>query len=403
MLDIQVLPPKKSDSLFEFGCVLRPVLSQAEYEHEPRQTPSDAHESQIRFGYRAVNFRIRHHEVWDAFFPLYYLTRNGGPLFNKGYDRAHIRFEYPVAKVVRDHFVQRAADFGIHIDVEATVTSARLDQPTSGAVLAFGGGKDSRLILEMLRELGVEPTVMTARDAISSPLPESLVAEPIHGVLSERIMPSFMALGRRFYFGAGLGEAHHVSPWQQYYDNSSEIGRRQMSVLLSELGVQMEIVTPVLVLPYNLTQRILHDRYPELYAGQTSTTPGDRSDKNLHIALLKLYHDLPGSDAIDAPLFNELLIRFVRNQLADPTGFGYRDHRETIVLEMRAIIWRMREHPTLAAVRNKVPAEWDGPWIDYIHPYVDPGLDPAFVALYREHASTVDEASSTTPIRRVLA
>ncbi len=304
----------------------------------------DARERELRFGYRAVNFRIPHHEVWDGFYPLYYLTRNGGPLFNKGYDRARIRFEYPIPVVVRDFFIQRAADFGIDIDVEAAVTDTRLDQPTDGHVLAFGGGKDSRLVLGLLREYGLQPTVVWARDRISSPPPEALIVEPIHGVIADRLMPGYMQLGRYHYFGANIGEAHFVTPWQQQYDNSSALGRSQMTRLMSELGVEMELLAPVVVLPHNIIQRILHDRYPDLYAGQTSTAPDQRIYKNLRVALLKLYHDLPDHSGLSADLFRELLVDFVRWQLADPIDFGYRGGDETHTLETRSLIWRLRDH-----------------------------------------------------------
>jgi hypothetical protein len=176
--------------------------------------------------------------------------------------------------------------------------------------------------------------------------------------------------------------------------------RRQLSALLVELGVETEIRGPAVVLPYNITQRILHDRYPELYAGQISTKADVATEKNLHVALLKLYHDLPYTDRIGEPLFRELLQRYVAAQLADPADFGARNHREVINREMRAIIWRRRDDAALSSVRDDIPPEWDGAWIDYIHTYAEPDLDAQSLDVFRQYAQTVDEVDPATSIRR---
>ncbi len=128
MLDIEVLAPTRTDSLYEFRCELRPQRS-LEGRRRARDPSGDV-ASELRFGFRATNFEIPHHEVWDGLYPLFFLTRNGGPLFNKGYDQARIRFEYPIPAVVRDFYVGRAADFGIEITVE--VNSLRV-APTPGS------------------------------------------------------------------------------------------------------------------------------------------------------------------------------------------------------------------------------------------------------------------------------
>lgn len=61
----------------------------------------------------------------------------------------------------------------------------------------------------------------------------------------------------------------------------------------------MEIHAPTVVLSANVAQRILYERYPELFAGQQSRRPGARSDKNLHVALIRMLHGLPPQDGMD--------------------------------------------------------------------------------------------------------
>ncbi len=384
---IEVPEPDRTDTSLEFACLMRELAPWAD-----GAPGGPVVERPIRFGFRTPNARVQHHEVWDGFYPLYFLTRNGGPLFNSAYDQARIRFGFPFPRLVRDYFVQRAADFGIDIEVEAELTEVRLDRPTTGHVLAFGGGKDSRLVLGTLRELGIEPTLVTAQDGLVVPPPGALVVETIDGALADRLMPAIMQLGRFLYVGNGLGEVHRRDPWQQYFDTGALVARTQLRQLLAQLGVDMEIVAPVSVLPHNIIQRILHDRYPELYAGQTSTHPTDRNDKNLRVALLRLYHGLPHLDAIEPGLFPQLLREFVARQLAMPHEHGYRNGNETVELEMRSIIWRTRHHPDLADVSDDIPARWEGPWIDYVHDYVDPQLDRRFLDLYRRFAPLASEA-----------
>ena len=344
MLEIEVLRPTKTESLYEFRCDLRPRRTLRDRLRRDGPERARLEPSELQFGYRARNFTIRHHELWDGFYPLFFLTRNGGPLYNKGFDRAHIRFEYAISPVVRDFFIARAASFGFAVTVEADTADLRFDGTASGDVLAFGGGKDSRLLLGLLREFGIEPTVITAKGAYATDLPDALVTESLHGALADRIMPSFMAMGRHFYFGATIGDIHVRTPWQQHYDLASPGPLDEMSKLLGELGSDTQIIAPLTPLPYNIIQRMLHDRYPELYGGQVSTRPGSRAEKSLHIALLKLTNGYSFEDQCSEPDFVMMLERFVRKQTNHPDDFDYRDARITVNHEMRAIIWRNREN-----------------------------------------------------------
>jgi len=404
MLTIEVAPPRKTDTLYEFRCVLdarprtvREVLRGARSLLAGRSF----RRSTLRFGFEAVNYAIRHDACWDSVYPLMYLTRNGGPLFHTDRDEATIVFRYPILAPVRDFYVRRAANMGLRIEVEARVYDARANLATDGHVLAFGGGKDSRLILGALRELGRAPTIVTAGPGNVPDLPGALVTKSLSGVLADRVMPALMRLGRRFYFGSGLGEAHRRSPWQQYFDWGSPRALRELSELLGGLGIDMHADAPASVLPYNLIQRILFERYPDLYRHQSSVGKDDRSEKNLHVALCKLHHGIPFDDHCSGTLFAELVGEFVEHQTGSPRDFGFRDHREIINREMRAILFAKRSDPRLAAVRNKIPEEWEGPWIDYIHTYVAPQLDEGFLRIYRAYADPVEETPSPDAVWRI--
>ncbi|MEA2025279.1 MAG: hypothetical protein U9O18_01175, partial [Chloroflexota bacterium] len=203
MLDIDVQAPLRTLTAYEFDCEVRPRRSLRQRLTRHRgDTPSEP--AELRFGYHATNFEIEHHDAWDGFYALYFLTRNGGPLFARGYDRAHIRLRFPVATVVRRFFIRRAADFGIDITVQAPAAPLRLDRPTRGHVLAFGGGKESRLILGLLRESEVEPEVVTSMPVRATDIQGALVTESVHGAIADRLMPGLMRLPRHFYCGGGL-------------------------------------------------------------------------------------------------------------------------------------------------------------------------------------------------------
>jgi hypothetical protein len=404
MLVIDVLPPIRTDSRYEFRCLAsgdRPgPLERLRRGAALLRGRRSGSRPVIRFGFRAANYAIRHHELWDAVYPLMFLTRNGGPLFNAR-DRATIRFRYPLPRAVRDFYVRRAANFGLDVTVEGETIEPVYDCPTEGHVLAFGGGKDSRLILGVLREAGCHPLPVSAGAEYAVDVGEARITEPVSGVLADRVMPALMELGRHFYFGSGLGEAHRETPWHQYFDWGSPRALTEFSQLLASLGVTMHAHAPASMLPYNIIQRILFERYPELYAYQRSVAKDEPTEKNLHVSLCEIRHGIPFHRHCDEGLFQELLDRFVRQQIAEPLDFGYRNHREVINREMRAIIHRLRAEPLFARVRSRIPASWEGPWSDYIHPYVAPETPPEFLRIYSLYAATVDTAPLGVPIWRI--
>ncbi len=404
-LDIEVLPPVKTANRYEFRCVLGgPSWSAREIVRRIggamlRGAWPSARE--LRFGFGAVNHAIRHHELWDSIYPLMFLTRNGGPLFNTRHTRATIRFRYPIAEKVRAFYVRRARDFGIAIDVQADTTDRSCDCPTEGHVVAFGGGKDSRLIYGVLREAGHQPRPVTAGAANAPDLDDVRCVETLHGALANRVMPALMSGGRHFYFGSGLGEVHRRVPWQQYYDWASPVALAEFSGLLRALGVEMHAHAPAAVLPYNLIQRILFERYPTLYAHQRSVERNEATEKNLHVALCELHHGIAFDRHCDAALFRSLVARFVEEQCTNPRPFGYREHRETIHREMRAIIFRHRAETPFAGVRHRIPPEWEGAWIDYVHDYVAPATSDEFRRIYAAYAPSVGAAPPGVSLWRV--
>ena len=347
----------------------------------------------LRFGFRAVNFRIAHHEVWDSVFPLMFLTRNGGPLFNRGHDTATIRVHYPVLEPVRAFYVRRAAAMGLDVTIEADTFERTYDIAGTGSIQTFGGGKESRLLFGLLRELGRTPRVATGG---ASHAPRDLqaveVSEPLWGALAERVMPALMSGAAEVYFGGSLGEAFRQCPWHQYYDMASPEGQRELSGLLQSLGVAVSLTGPLVVLPPNLVQRLLSTRYPELAAHQASVPVEQRSEKNLHVALIKLHHGLSFDRHCSAHLFGSTARRFVDQKLARPDDFGFHNFREIFHREMMAILARHRTHPLLGNLGERVPPDWDGSWIDTVHTWVQPQVEPAMLDIFRTEATEFEPA-----------
>ena len=81
-------------------------------------------------------------------------------------------------------------------------------------------------------------------------------------------------------------------------------------------------------------------------------------------------------------------------QVSAPTDFGYRNFREPINREMRAIIWRHRSTPEFRTVRDRLPADWEAEWIDYVHEYANPGLDAGYLDIYREFADSIESSAT---------
>lgn len=65
------------------------------------------------------------------------LTRDHGPLYNRGFDSAVIRFRYAILERVRQFYVRRAADFGLTVDVEADTFERTYDIRGRGSVISL--------------------------------------------------------------------------------------------------------------------------------------------------------------------------------------------------------------------------------------------------------------------------
>jgi len=401
MLMIEVLPPIKTKNRYEFRCILKGKdfnFHEAVYRCKSViKGYGSLTESVIRFGYISKNFEIKHSEMWDSIYPLCFLTRNGGPLYGTKYNQAQIRFKYPILEKVRKFYIERAANFGLSIDVEGPTYDRSFEIPTNGTVLAFGGGKDSRMLLGLLEETGYDPEIYTAGEENVPDIKKAKIVRAISGRLLDRIMPALMSGSKTFMNGCGLGEAVLTHPWMAYYDWGSPRSLQEFSSLMESLGVSIKLQAPVCILPSNVIQEILFKRYPHLYKYQLSVPnprlfkyrQGVPIEKNLHVSLCKIYHGIDFTEHCSEKLFKRLLKIFVSDQLKILETSGFLPHREYFDREMRCITFRMREHSLFREVRGLIPDDWNDNWIDCIHTYVYPEINPAFLKIYKEYAPEV--------------
>ena len=166
---------------------------------------------------------------------------------------------------------------------------------------------------------------------------------------------------------------------------------QEFSNLLSSLGIEMEFMSPASILPPNIIQKILFQRYPELYKYQYSVKPESQSEKNLHISLCEIYHGIDFTQHCSTELFRRLLKKFVNEEMADPENSGYRNYREVFRGEMRCIIYKMRNHQLFNEVKNIIPESWDGEWIDCVHTYVYPEIDTRILDIFTQYAKKIED------------
>jgi hypothetical protein len=405
VLRIDVGVPVRTDDRYEFLCRVGVERSLTARLRQRRSAPERGTARRVpdvvRFGFRSTNARIEHHPVWDAIYPLMSLTRHGGPLLRTGHRRARIRFAYPIPEPIREFYVRRAQDLGLNVEVVAKSTEARFEGGTDRHVVAFGGGKESRTILGVLREMGADPLIVTTGARHVPDLPDALVSDAVDGALADRVMPALMRAGRHLYIGGTMGGSHRVTPWHRYYDMSSPAPLRELSRMLAQVGVATELHAPLALLPPNVGQWILHDRYPELFRWQQSVRDGHETDKNLHIALCRYHRGIPIGPECPPELFARLLERFVGRETRRPRYFGFRRAREVISREMRAMVHRHRDEPPFATVRDRIPDDWAGDWIDYLHTYVDPDPLPGFLSVFLQYAPPIAQAPAGARLWRI--
>jgi hypothetical protein len=390
-LVIEVHRPRKTEALYEFRVDIRgrPLTW-----HTVRQRAAavaagygSPFRTTERFGFRAVNYTIRHAEVWDSIFPLYVLTRNHGPLYKRGYNAAVIRFRYPILEPVRQFYVRRAEQLGLTIDVQADTFERTYDIRGRGQVISFGNGKESRLLLGLLRELGSAPRLCTGGGADRPADLEVEFSELIQGSTSERVFPGLMSGAAHYYYGSTLTEVHLTHPWHQYYDRASPQGQQEFTRLVLSLGVDLTLHCPLAVAPPNLVQKMLAARYPDLFAFQRSVGEDNRSRKHLKLALLQLYHGLDIQSHCRPDLFRDMLRTFLDKAIAKPDDAGYHGGLDTTNREARALLWRLRDHPLVSHERPRIRPEWEGRWIDHLHRYAHPSVEPEMMEIFREYAT----------------
>ena len=278
MLRIRVSAPTKTPSRYAFQFSVKRERSAGDAQLGADSLLAESQErfaeGTYHFGFESANFEIKHSDLWDSIFPLFFLTRNGGPLYNKADSQAIVEFDYPILEPVASFYTKRAANFGLDVTVNAETFTRTYDLPTSGHSLSFGGGKESRLLLGVLRETGAAPAVYTSGAAYAVDLPEAHITESVSGTHAERVMPTLMSLPRILIHGSVLGAVSHETPWQQTYDFGSRYALDEMAMMLRYFGINMDLIAPASVLPAALVQRILHDRYGDLYRHQQSARTG---------------------------------------------------------------------------------------------------------------------------------
>lgn len=78
-LYIRVAPPQKTTTSYRFEINIR---------------DNEGNEKNLTLGIHSTNFDIPHHEFWDTFYPLMFITRNGGPVFGSDHLYVNVKFDY---------------------------------------------------------------------------------------------------------------------------------------------------------------------------------------------------------------------------------------------------------------------------------------------------------------------
>jgi len=344
--------------------------------------------------------------VWDTFFPLFLLTREDGPCFTNrkwpwfekvapSVSSCRIRLQFPAIRKVCNFFTDRCSKgwgFTLRCDRPKDIEPPR-PYASSGDCLALGNGKDSRMLLGALRETGRTPTVYGhMRGEVNGIAVRR--SDGFSGYFAERVMPTLMSGSSHIYWGMGSGEAWYSgTPWQLFHDVSAHVRLSEISSLLQSVGIGVSIHAPLAVLPYNITQKILCSRYPALATGQVSTKKQEHSAKNLRTSVLKLWAGVAPWDFCSKPLFHSLLDKWLSRQVEDHQEYGTE-------IETRALLTRMLDLPQIRPFRDRIPKEWDVPWVDYLHPHVAP-VDASMMRIFREYADPVPSNVLHVPVENL--
>ena len=398
MIEIEVLMPIKASQLYEFRYRVRGLkLNRDRILHRFKSRIrgyGKLFSHIIRFGFVTENYSIQHHFIWDSIYPLLYLTRQGGPLFCSSFENAKIVFHYPVYRQALQFFIKRAFNLGIAITIDCDTYEKKETFDTYGYALSLGGGKESRLALGVFRELKKHLEVFSAGAEHASDIEDVKIHKTFSGRNTDRIFPAIMSGCSCHLYGGDVSGLNRVNPWHRYYDLEGPEPRREMSRFFRDVGMNTVFQSPGCVLPSNLIQKILNSRYPELAKHQKSVRANEKTEKNLHVSLIKMYHGIDFRSHCSENLFIKLLNGFVKHHIDYSEDFGIRQDREWLNREMRSIIYRLKSNTLFSGVRQCIPNEWDTDWIDYIHSYVDPEFPEEILSIYRKYAPEITDINS---------
>jgi hypothetical protein len=346
-----------------------------------------------RFGFQA-KFEIPHGSFWDTLYPLMWLTRNGGPVFNKR-DEVKIVFEYPIVVEVYHLMKERCELQGINLTIDApSHIKADASEPLFDCVVGFGGGKESSLNCGVTRELGYSPRMMMGSRRPSTPAKrwdwdDMVWIIPINKGVTDRLLPQLMC-GRVLYHGSCLDDSMKTTPWHQYYDIGSQESWNMMNALFKSLGIDRTVYTPLECLPCAQIPNILCQRYPEVAEKRKSVDDFSFGEKNMHVSLCEMIGGIDPAFHCKPSDLVLLVERFIDKYNAE--DFGKRDARYLARDGMCAMLYHLREHEYLKPIRNRIKDEWKREFIHRGHFYKN--VPKEFEEIFREYLEESPDGSN---------
>jgi hypothetical protein len=337
------------------------------------------------FGFKTTNFDIPHGSIWDTLYPMMFITRNGGPVFNK-LDEATLVFEYPVVKEVVDLMIDRCKMQGINLTVDApSEIMATAQEPLWDCVVGFGGGKESSLNCGITRELGYSPMMMMGSRRQSVPKrrwnwDDIVFTNPINKGISDRLVAQLMC-GRVLYHGSCLDDSMKTNPWHQYYDIGCQESWNTMNDMFKSVGVDRSVYTPLECLPCAQIPKILCTRYPDVAEKRKSVDDFSFGEKNMHVSLCEMTGGIDPAFHCKPDMLVDLVNRFIDKYNSE--DYGKRDARLLARDGMCAMLYYLRDHKYLKPVKDRIKDEWEREFIHKGHFYKD--VPKEFESIIREY------------------
>ncbi len=345
-----------------------------------------------RFGFH-IEEDIPHGSVWDTLYPLMFITRNGGPVFNKR-DEVEISFKYPVVSAVVDVMVERCRLQGVQLEVTApSEIEATAEPPLWDCVVSFGGGKESSLNCGVARELGYSPIMLMGTPEPSVPAkrwtwPDMRFFTPCNKGVSDRLIVQLMC-GATVYHGSCLDDSMRSEPWHQYYDIGSQEGWSQINSMFERLGIERKVITPLECLPCAQVPRILCSRYPDVASKRRSVDNYSGSEKKMHVSLCEMTGSISPLDHCSPGALATLVKGFVKKYVAE--DYGKRDARLLARDGMCAMLYHLRDHEYLSPVRGLIRDEWERRFIHLGHFYKN--VPKQFEEIFRKYLEESPDGS----------